>query len=248
MKNKVALITGGAKGIGKACVMELARLGYSVAVNYNTSEVKAKELKAELDNLKVNNEIYKCDIACEQQVKDMVEAVVKKFGRIDVLVNNAAVSLDSMFYDKTAESFNKTLNTNVVGTFLVSRLVGEIMYNNKYGKIINLSSTNGINTYYPMCLEYDASKAAIISLTHNLAIQFAPYVNVNAIAPGFIATESEIGDMDEEFIKLEEEKVLVKRAGKPEEVAKLVCFLASDDANFINNEVIKIDGGIYGDC
>lgn len=248
MNSKVALITGGAKGIGKECVMELARAGYSVAVNYNTSEVQAKQLKAELDKLKVNNEIFKCDISSEQQVKNMVEAVVKKFGKIDVLVNNAAVSLDSMFYDKTADSFNKTLSTNVVGTFLVSKLVGEIMYNNKYGKIINLSSTNGINTYYPMCLEYDASKAAIISLTHNLAIQFAPYVNVNAIAPGFIATESEIGNMDEEFIKLEEEKVLVKRAGKPEEVAKLVKFLVSDDANFINNEVIKIDGGIYGDC
>ena len=178
----------------------------------------------------------------------MVDIAVKSFGKIDVLVNNAAISLDSMFYDKTAESFNKTLSTNVVGTFLVSKLVGEIMYNNKFGKIINISSTNGINTYYPMCLEYDASKAAIISLTHNLAIQFAPYVNVNAVAPGFIATESEIGGMDEEFIKLEEEKVLLRRAGKPQEVAKLVGFLVSENANFINNEVIKIDGGIYGDC
>lgn len=121
------------------------------------------------------------------------------------------------------------------------------MYNNKYGKIINLSSTNGINTYFPMCIDYDASKAAIISLTHNLATQFAPFVTVNAVAPGFIATESEVEGMDEEFIALETEKVMVKRAGQPEDVANLVSFLASDDANFINNQVIKIDGGIYGD-
>lgn len=248
MSKKIALVTGGAKGIGRACVMELARAGYSVAINYNTSETQAKNLKSELDKLKIDSIIVKADISNEADVKQMVEQVVKHFGHIDVLINNAAVSLDSMFYDKTVESFNKTLNTNVVGTFLVSRLVGEIMYNNKYGKIINLSSTNGINTYYPMCLEYDASKAAIISLTHNLAIQFAPYVNVNAVAPGFIATESEVGEMDEEFIKLEEQKVLVGRAGQPEEVAKLVKFLVSDDANFINNEVIRIDGGIYGDC
>ena len=146
------------------------------------------------------------------------------------------------------EDFRKTLDINVIGTFLVSKYVGEMMYQNKYGRIINLSSTNGINTYFPMCIDYDASKSAINSLTHNLAVQFAPYVNVNAIAPGFIATESEIDGMDEEFIKLEEEKILVKRAGKPEDVANLVTFLISDDADFINNQVIKINGGMYGDC
>ena len=248
MEHKVALVTGGAKGIGREIVLELANAGYCVVINYNTSVKQALELKQELESNNQKCIVVKADISNEQQVKNMVDIAVKSFGKIDVLVNNAAISLDSMFYDKTAESFNKTLSTNVVGTFLVSKLVGEIMYNNKFGKIINISSTNGINTYYPMCLEYDASKAAIISLTHNLAIQFAPYVNVNAVAPGFIATESEIGGMDEEFIKLEEEKVLLRRAGKPQEVAKLVGFLVSENANFINNEVIKIDGGIYGDC
>ena len=248
MEHKVALVTGGAKGIGREIVLELANAGYCVVINYNTSVKQALELKQELERNNKKCIVVKADISNEQQVKNMVDIAVKSFGKIDVLVNNAAISLDSMFYDKTAESFNKTLSTNVVGTFLVSKLVGEIMYNNKFGKIINISSTNGINTYYPMCLEYDASKAAIISLTHNLAIQFAPYVNVNAVAPGFIATESEIGGMDEEFIKLEEEKVLLRRAGKPQEVAKLVGFLVSENANFINNEVIKIDGGIYGDC
>ena len=98
-----------------------------------------------------------------------------------------------------------------------------------------------------MCLEYDASKAGLNSLTHNLAMQFAPYVIVNAVAPGFIATESEISGMDEEFIKLEEEKILLKRAGSEQDVSNLIQFLASDDSNFINNQIIKINGGTYGD-
>ena len=112
-----------------------------------------------------------------------------------------------------------------------------------YGKIINISSTNGINTYYPMCFDYDASKAALISLTHNLAIQCSPYVNVNAIAPGFIGTESELDGYDQQFLQQETEKILLKRYGKPQEVAYLVKFLISDQAQYINNSVIRIDGG-----
>jgi 3-oxoacyl-[acyl-carrier protein] reductase len=124
--------------------------------------------------------------------------------------------------------------------------VGDIMYAQKSGKIINISSTNGINTYFPMCLEYDASKSALISLTHNLAVQFAPYVNVNAIAPGFIATESELEGMDDDILRMESDKTLLRRAGTEQDVANLVMFLASEQSSFINNEVIRIDGGVYG--
>lgn len=248
LNNQVVLVTGGARGIGRAVVEKFAKHGYSVAINYNSSETKAKELLNELTSLKVPAMIVKADISNEEEVKNMVSAIIEKFGKIDVLVNNSAVCYDSLFQDKTKENFLRTMEVNVLGTFLVSRTVGDIMYNNKYGKIINLSSTNGINTYYPMCIDYDASKSAINSLTHNLATQFAPYVTVNAVAPGFIATESEIDGMDEEFIALETEKVMVKRAGQPEDVANLVYFLASTNGDFINNQIIKIDGGIYGDC
>lgn len=246
--NKTALITGGARGIGKAIVLELASKGYNVIINYNSSEKEAMELKDTLEKQCAFCLVYKADIRNEQEFRNMIDEAISKFGKIDVLINNSAVTHDSLFRDKTIEDFKDTLNVNVVGTFLVSKLVGEIMYENKFGRIINMTSTNGINTYFPMCIDYDASKSAIISLTHNLATQFAPYVCVNAIAPGFIATESEIGDMDEEFIRAEEEKVMVRRAGTPEEVAKLVSFLVSDDAGFINNTVIRIDGGIYGSC
>lgn len=239
----VALVTGGARGIGRTIAKTLHKAGYTVVVNYNKSEALAKELEKEL---KDRIFIVQADISKESEVVAMVDTIIDRYGRIDVLVNNAALCIDALFQDKTIANFKKTLDTNVVGTFIVSRIVGDIMYNNKYGKIINLSSTNGINTYFPMCVDYDASKAAIISLTHNLAIQYAPHVNVNAIAPGFIATESEIDGVDEEFIRMEEEKILLRRAGTEEDVANLVKFLASDEASFINNTVIRIDGGTYG--
>ena len=244
--NKVAIVTGSSRGLGRACLLELAKNNYDVVINYNNSEERAKLVKEEVEQLGVKALLVKCDISNEEDVEVMVSKVIKEFGRIDVLVNNAAVCYDSLYDDKTAENFKKTLDVNVVGTFLVSKYVGDIMYQNKYGKIVNISSTNGINTYFPMCLDYDASKAGIISLTHNLAMQYGPYVNVNAVAPGFIATETEVNNMDEDFIKSEEEKIFLRRIGQEEEVAKVIRFLVSDDASYINNEVIRVDGGMYG--
>ena len=242
---KVALITGGARGIGKAIVETLSDSGYSVVVNYNNSVDRAKELEKSLKKSNRECLFVKADISKENEVNAMINKTMKKYGRIDVLVNNSAITNDTLFQEKTAESFRNVLDINVVGAFNVSKIVGNIMYAQKSGKIINISSTNGINTYFPMCLEYDASKSALISLTHNLAVQFAPYVNVNAIAPGFIATESELDGMDDEILKMESEKTLLKRAGTEQDVANLVMFLASDKSNFINNEVVRIDGGIY---
>ena len=246
MSNKVALVTGSSRGLGRAIVLELAKCGYNVVINYNSSELKAKEVNEEVKKYGVKSLVVKCDISNEEEVKSMVKKIVDEFGKIDVLVNNAAVCIDSLYDDKSVINFRKTLDTNLIGTFLVSKYVGNIMYENKYGKIVNISSTNGINTYFPMCLDYDASKAGIISLTHNLAMQYAPYVNVNAVAPGFISTESEVNNMDEDFIKSEEEKIFLRRMGNEEEVAKVIRFLVSDDASYINSEVIRVDGGMYG--
>jgi len=243
---KIALITGGSRGIGRTIALEMAKANYDLAITYNENKEKAQNVQKQVQELGARCIVVKCDISIEEDVKNLVYQVVKEYGRIDVLVNNASIAIDSLFSDKTAQNFRRTLDVNLIGTFMVSKEVGEIMLNNKYGKIINISSTNGINTYFPMCLDYDASKAGMLSLTHNLAMQFAPFVNVNAIAPGFIATESEIKDMDEEFIKAEEEKIFLKRAGTEQDVANLVLFLASPQADYINSEVIRIDGGIYG--
>ena len=246
MDRKVALITGGSRGIGKTVAIEMAKKGYDIAITYYQNKEKAEAVQSQVRELGARCLVVKCDISVESEVKNLVYQVVKEYGKIDVLVNNASIAIDTLFSDKTAENFRRTLDVNLVGTFMVSKEVGQIMLDNKSGKIIIISSTNGINTYFPMCLDYDASKAGMISLTHNLAMQFAPYINVNAIAPGFIATESEIKDMDEEFIKAEEEKIFLRRAGTELDVANLVLFLASPQADYINSEVIRIDGGIYG--
>ncbi len=247
--NKVVLVTGGAQGIGKAIVLELAKNHYDVVINYLTSNKAAALLEEEIKkNYDVRVMTVQADVSKEEEVDAMISLIEEKWGGVDILINNAAVDLSNLFHLKTADEFRKTLDVNVVGAFNCSKRVYRHMLDQEYGRIINISSTNGINTYYPMCIDYDASKAALISLTHNLAFEYGPYINVNAIAPGFIGTENELDGYDEEFLKEEEEKIMVNRYGKPEEVAYLVKFLISDEANFINNTIIRIDGGQKGSC
>lgn len=247
--NKVVLVTGGAQGIGKAIVLELAKNHYDVVINYLTSNKAADLLEEEIKkNYDVRVMTIQADVSKEEEVDVMISLIEKKWGGVDILINNAAVDLSNLFHLKTADEFRKTLDVNVVGAFNCSKRVYRHMLDQEYGRIINISSTNGINTYYPMCIDYDASKAALISLTHNLAFEYGPYINVNAIAPGFIGTDNELDGYDEEFLKEEQEKIMVNRYGKPEEVAYLVKFLISDEANFINNTIIRIDGGQKGSC
>ena len=247
--NKVVLVTGGAQGIGKAIALELAKKHYDVVINYLTSNKAAALLEEEIKkNYDVRVMIIQADVSKEEEVDAMISLIEKKWGGVDILINNAAVDLSNLFHLKTADEFRKTLDVNVVGAFNCSKRVYRHMLDQEYGRIINISSTNVINTYYPMCIDYDASKAALISLTHNLAFEYGPYINVNAIAPGFIGTDNELDGYDEEFLKEEQEKIMVNRYGKPEEVAYLVKFLISDEANFINNTIIRIDGGQKGSC
>mgnify|MGYP002860580715 CR=1 FL=1 len=205
-------------------------------------------LQKEISLKKVNCLAIKADVSKEEEAAAMIGKIEETLGGVDVLINNAAIDLPNLFQFKSAEEFRRTLDVNVVGAYICSKMVYPHMLEREYGRIINIASTNGINTYYPMCFDYDASKAALISLTHNLAMQYGPYVTVNAIAPGFIGTESELEGYDEEFLKQEMEKILVNRYGTAEEVAYLVRFLVSDEASFINNTVIRIDGGQRGSC
>ncbi|MGM9969424.1 MAG: SDR family NAD(P)-dependent oxidoreductase [Anaeroplasma sp.] len=243
--SKVVLVTGSAKGIGAAIIEELALSGYDCVINYNTSEKEAHLLNKKISRFNIRTLVIKCDISDETQVNEMFDKIEQELGGVDILINNAAVDLPNIFSQKKASDFKKTLDVNVIGAFLTAKRAERYMIGKKWGRIINISSTNGINTYYPMGIEYDASKAALNSLTHNLAIEFAPYVTVNAIAPGLIATENEIGDYDEEFMQMELDKILVRRIGEAKEVAKLVKFLISEDAGYINNSIIRIDGGQY---
>lgn len=244
MGNKVVLITGAARGLGKEIALKFAKNKYNVIINYNNSEENAKKLKEELEKYDTEVLVIKADISNEKEVQVMIKKIIEKFNKIDVLVNNAGISIDTVFEEKTKENFQKILNTNLIGPFLVSKYVSEEMLKQKRGNIINITSTNGIDTYYPESLDYDASKAGLISLTHNLAIKLSPYINVNAVASGWINTEMN-KDMDIEFKKQEEKKILLERFAEPKEIAGVVYFLATDEAKYINNEIIRVDGGTY---
>lgn len=242
---KVVLITGSSKGIGKATAVEFAKIGgYKVVINYLTDKENAEKLSNYLkEEYKIETLVIKADVSNEEQVKNMIQEIINKFGRIDVLVNNAGIAIDKEFEARTVEDWKRTLEVNTIGTFLVSKYTSENMMENKSGKIINVSSTNGINTFFPSSIDYDASKAAIINLTYNLAIQFAPYINVNAVAPGWVNTEMN-KELPKDLIEEETEKIYKKRFAEPEEIAKVICFLASEDAEYINGTVIKVDGGM----
>ena len=243
--NKNALITGGTRGIGEAIAREFAKKGYNLIINYVNSKEKAEKLKNELEeiyNIKVLTS--QADLADEKEIENMVDIALKKFGKIDVLVNNAGIVIDKEFEDRTIEDWKQILNINLIAPFILTKLIGKEMVKNKSGAIINISSTNGINTYYPTSVDYDASKSGLISLTYDSAVELAPYVRVNCIAPGWVNTEMN-KELPEDFVKEETERILVKRFAEPEEIAKVATFLTSDDASFINSTVIKVDGGWY---
>ncbi len=240
---KTVLVTGGSRGIGKAISIEFAKKGYNVAINYVSDDKAADTLKNFIvENYDVDVMLCKCDVSNEEDVKTMVKDVANHFGNIDVLVNNAGIAIDTTFEDKTVENFKKTLDVNLIGPFVLSREVGKYMIKQKKGSIINITSTNGLETYYEYSLDYDASKAALISLTHNLSEYFSPYIRVNAVAPGWVNTEMN-KELDDDYVAEECEKIYLKRFAEPEEIAKAVYFLASDDASYINNEVLRVDGG-----
>ncbi|MCX4248852.1 MAG: SDR family oxidoreductase [Bacilli bacterium] len=243
MERKVAVITGARRGLGASMATALARRGYNIVVN---DFVEERELLNVVKNINDNYDVealgVMADVKEESEVKRFLEVVKKKFGRVDVVINNAALVEDIELEFKKTEDFNRILTNNVTSTYLMSKIFGRFMYTNKKGKIINITSTNGINAYFPTSIDYDASKAAIISLTHNFALEYAPYVLVNAVAPGWINTEMN-QDLPIKVIKEETEKIFLNRFAEPAEVASLVCYLASDDCSYINGEIIKIDGG-----
>lgn len=243
LKDKVAIITGASSGIGYSTAIEMAKEGCNLVLTYFTNKDEIEKLKYELEtNYSIKVLVYKLDLSNEEDINNLVKNSIDEFSCIDILVNNAGIAIDTLVEDKTKDNFLKILDTNLVGVFLLSRLVGNHMFSRKYGKIINVSSTNALESYYPYSLDYDASKAGLISLTHNLALHYKPYVNVNAVAPGWIDTKMNV-NLSKEFKDEEISKVYMNRFGNPDEVAKVIVFLASDDSSYINNEVIRVDGG-----
>lgn len=238
------LITGSTSKIGEEIALKFVS-NNKLILTYNKSTYKKDKLKEKLDKINADYVFIKCDLTEEEDINNLYEVIKEKYKKIDVLVNNAALEYTTDFNLKTKKDFLDVLNVNLIGPFLLSRLIGNLMYEQKSGKIINITSNNAIDQYDSSTLEYDTSKSGLITLTHILANHYAPYVNVNAIAPGWIKTDkvNELNDsLNGMLVKEESKKIFKNRFGEPKEVAELVYFLSS--ADYINNEVIRIDGGV----
>lgn len=243
--NKVVLITGGSSGIGKETVYKFAKNGYDVIFTYNKSKETSKTIEKDIkSSYNVNIYSIKCDISMENDVKSLANFVKDKTNKIDVLVNNAGIAIDNLFEEKTVEEFKKVIDTNLIGTFSVIKYLGNLI--NDGGSLINISSTNAIDSYYIESIDYDASKIGIISLTHNLAKYYAPRVRVNCICPGWVDTLMN-KDLSKEQKEYENKKILLNRFAKPSEIANVIYFIASDEGSYINDAIIKVDGGRNND-
>lgn len=243
--NKVVLITGGSSGIGKETVYKFAKNGYDVIFTYNKSKEMSKTIEKDIkSSYNVNIYSIKCDISLENDVKSLTNFVKDKTNKIDVLVNNAGIAIDNLLEEKTVEEFKKVIDTNLIGTFSVVKYLGNLI--NDGGSIINISSTNAIDSYYIESIDYDASKIGIISLTHNLAKYYAPRIRVNCICPGWVDTLMN-KDLSKEQKDSENKKILLNRFAKPSEIANVIYFIASDEGSYINDAIIKVDGGRNND-
>ena len=239
MSEKLALVTGGSRGIGKACALELAKAGYDVVINYAGNVEAANKTVEEIKALGVDSAAYQFDVSNKEQVDAAIAEIVEKYGRIDVLVNNAGITRDGLFMRMTAENWNAVINTNLSSAFFVSQPVVKIMMKQRSGAIVNMASVVGVSGNAGQA-NYSAAKAGLIGLTKTLAKELGSRgIRVNAVAPGFINTDM-TKDLDtSKFLDF----IPLKRLGEVEDIAKTVKFLAAD-ADYVTGQVIEVDGGL----
>lgn len=243
LKDKVAIVTGGTRGIGRAIALKLADQGANIVINYRNSDKEAEELKSILEGKGVKVLTVKCDISNFEDSKNLMDKCKEVFGKIDILVNNAGITKDTLIMRMKEEDFDNVIDINLKGTFNCAKHASAIMLKQRFGKIINMTSVVGIAGNAGQ-VNYAASKAGVIGLTKSLAKELGSRgITVNAVAPGFINTDM-TASLSEKVKEEASKNIPLKRLGDPEDVANLVGFLASDAANYITGQVINVDGGM----
>lgn len=242
-ERKSVLVTGGSRGIGKEVAIKYAENGYDVIVNYISDKTDVEALKKEFYEKGIESLIVKADVSKQEDVESLVKQAIEKFEKIDVLVNNAGITRDNLLMRMSEEEFNKVVDINLKGTFLVTKAVSKYMMKRRQGSIVNLSSVVGVAGNAGQC-NYSASKAGIIGFTKSIAKELASRnIRANAVAPGFIETDmtSVLSDTVKENIN---NQIPLKRMGTAKEVAELIYFLGSEKGEYITGQVINIDGGM----
>ena len=250
VQEKIAIVTGASRGIGKATTLLLASEGAKIVVNYNKSETEAHQIVKEIELMGSKAIAIQTDVSKKAQADKMVDETISKFGGVDILVNNAGVAMGGgALQDFNEDEYDPMWSVNVKGILNCTREVAPFMKEKKYGKIVNLASVAGLGTsLLPGNMLYASTKAAVIILTKRLALELGEYgINVNAIAPGLIRTDMALGRRTEEErlrrIKYFEEHSMLKRIGEPIEIANAALFLASDESSFMTAQTITLDGG-----
>ena len=242
-KGKIVLVTGGSRGIGRAIALEFGKRGATVVVNFRSSEAEAAEVLEQIKAAGGDGMVYQADVADADVVDEMIKVVIKEYGQLDVLVNNAGVARDNVIMMLKPEDFDVVIDTNLRSAWLCCRAASRQMMRKRTGRIINITSVVGIAGNGGQT-NYSASKAGLIGLTKSLAKELATRnVTVNAVAPGFIGTDM-TEKLDDAIKETAISHIPLGRMGTPEDVAKAVAFLASDDAAYITGQVLVVDGGM----
>ena len=241
-KDKVVLITGGSRGIGKAVAIKFAKENAKVIIVFKGNQKAANDVVNECSKFKTEIKTIQADVSNESDLDKIVKDAMSFYGRIDILINNAGIVYDREFEEITYDESLKIVKTNMLAPLFLSQKIAPIMVKQGNGKIVNVSSTSGMYDFNPGTADYAMTKLALQSLTKDLSMKYAPTINVNAVAPGWVNTDMN-ADLPKDFIETETAKYHMKRWADPEEIADAIVYLASSKASYITGQVIVLDGG-----